>query len=156
MSNTKELFDSLLGKAKGIIERASERNEKLLSICTLLKESVPHYDWVGFYRVEQESERELVLGPYVGEPTEHKRIPFGRGICGQAAEKEEMFVVQDISKEGDYLSCNSKVKSEIVVPIFKNGKIMGELDIDSHSLSAFTEQDKEFLEKVCVKVADLF
>ena len=156
MDNTKELFDSLLSKVKEIIETSSERNEKLLALCTLLKEKVSHYNWVGFYLVDQESEGELVLGPYVGEPTEHMRVPFGRGICGQAAERKETFIVQDVSQETNYLSCSSKVKSEIVVPILKDEKIVGEIDIDSHTISPFTEQDKEFLEKLCVSVAVLF
>jgi len=100
----------------------------------LLVENVPHYDWVGFYLVDK-AKKELVLGPFVGEPTEHVRIPFGRGICGQAAERRTTFVVQDVSKEGNYLACSPKVKSEIVIPLFKGGEIIGELDIDSHTLS---------------------
>lgn len=84
------------------------------------------------------------------------RIHFGEGICGQAAERKETFIVQDVSKETNYLSCSLKVKSEMVVPIFKNGKVVGELDIDSHTLSPFTSDDREFLENVCSIVSSLF
>jgi len=103
--------------------------------------------------VDEKRPNELVLGPFEGEHTEHTRIPFGRGICGQAAQLERTFLVQDISKEKNYLSCSTNVKSEIVVPIFKNKKVIGELDIDSHVLSPFTEQDEAFLKKVSEMVS---
>jgi len=143
------IFDKIFEEIKDIIDSEIEKDEKLLKICRILKEKVPHYDWVGFYLVDEEKENELFLGPYVGEPTEHVRIPFGRGICGQAAERKETFVVEDVSKETNYLSCSPEVKSEIVVPIMKGGRILGELDIDSHTLSPFTEEDRIFLENIC-------
>jgi len=156
MKGKRELFDSLLNEVKGIIESKSEREEKLKSICKLLKDNVPHYHWVGFYLVSPSNKRELLLGPFEGEPTEHVKIPFGRGICGQAAMRKETFIVQDVSKEENYLSCSEKVKSEIVVPIMKGDEIIGELDIDSHILSPFTEEDREFLEEVCKIISTLF
>ena len=110
---------------------------------------MPYYDWVGFYLTDPEKKDELVLGPYEGDPTEHTRIPFGRGICGQAAATKETFVVQDVSKEDNYLSCSVHVKSEIVVPIIRDGEVLGELDIDSHTVEPFTDGDREFLERVC-------
>jgi GAF domain-containing protein len=109
---------------------------------------VSYYSWVGFYVVDKDRKNELVLGPFEGEPTEHTRIPFGRGICGQAAALRETFLVQDVSKETNYLSCSANVKSEIVIPIFKKGKVVGELDIDSHVLSPFTKEDEAFLKKI--------
>lgn len=118
-------------------------------------DNVSHYDWVGFYLVDKTRENELVLGPFEGEPTEHVRIPFGRGVCGQVVELGKTFIVQDVSKETSYLSCSPKVKSEIVVPIFKNGEIVGELDVDSHALSPFTGEDRVFLEKICEIVSKL-
>lgn len=151
----KGTFYVLLDKVKEIVEGPLKTDEKLQLICQLLIENVPHYDWVGFYLVDP-SKRELVLGPFVGEPTEHVRIPFGRGICGQAADKGATIVVQDVSKERNYLACSPKVKSEIVIPIYKHGEIVGELDIDSHTLSAFTEEDRMFLEDVCKIVSELF
>ncbi len=150
MNNFEEIFEQI----KKIIEGEFERDKKLLEICRVLKERVKHYDWVGFYLVDEEKENELFLGPYAGEPTEHVRIPFGKGICGQAAERKETFVVQDVSKETNYLSCSPEVKSEIVVPIMKEGKILGELDIDSHSLAPFTDGDREFLENICRLISE--
>lgn len=89
-----------------------------------------------------------MLGPFEGEPTQHTRIPFGRGICGQAAELRKTFLVQDVSKETNYLSCSANVKSEIVIPIFKNEEVVGELDVDSHALSPFNKEDETFLKKI--------
>jgi len=146
-------MENLLDRVREIASRPSSKNEKLSEICTLLRCKIPHYDWVGFYIVKG---NELVLGPFDGEPTEHVKIHFGEGICGQAAERKETFIVQDVSKETNYLSCSLKVKSEIVVPIFKDGKIVGELDIDSHTLSPFKSEDKEFLENVCSIASSLF
>jgi L-methionine (R)-S-oxide reductase len=150
------LFSELFQEIREIINGVSERDLKLQSICVVLKDKVDYYDWVGFYLVEDIGKRELLLGPFVGEPTEHKKITFGQGICGQAAEIKKTFVVQDISKEKNYLSCSMKVLSEIVVPIFKGGEIIGELDIDSHTLSPFTDEDVAFLEDVCLEVSQIF
>lgn len=148
-------FSLLLEKVKITVQEKTDRNEKLRKICELLRDNIAHYDWVGFYIVD-ESKKYLILGPFVGDPTEHVKIPVGEGICGQAAEKKETFIIHDVSKETNYLSCSPKVRSEIVVPIFKNGEIAGELDIDSHSLSSFTREDKNFLEDVCQIVSELF
>ncbi|MCK4338696.1 MAG: GAF domain-containing protein [Candidatus Cloacimonetes bacterium] len=149
-------YDSILNQIKIVCRSPISLNDKLKKICELLKENIPYYDWVGFYFVDKSKLDELILGPFVGEPTEHVRIPFGHGICGQAAEKKETFIIQDVTKEPNYLSCSIKVKSEIVIPIFKNRKIIGEIDIDSHSVSPFTNDDKKFLEGVSVVVTDLF
>lgn len=150
-----ERFHLLLDRVKEIVDSPFDRNEKLRTICKFLRDNVSYYDWVGFYIVD-ESKRQLVLGAFVGESTEHVRIPFGKGICGQAAEAMKTLVVQNVSKETNYLSCSSKVRSEIVVPIFENGEIMGELDIDSHILSPFTQEDRKFLGNVCKIVSRLF
>jgi GAF domain-containing protein len=127
----------------------SEPGEPLQIICQLLKDEVEHYDWVGFYLVDRERDRQLVLGPYAGEPTEHTNIAFGQGICGQAADTGKLFLIQDVSKETNYLSCSPTVKSEIVLPIFKDGALVGELDIDSHQLEPFNDLDTELLQRVC-------
>jgi GAF domain-containing protein len=97
-----------------------------------------------------------VLVSFEGESTEHVRIPFGKGICGQAALLRKTLIVQDVSKEPNYLSCSPKVKSEIVVPIFRNKEIVGELDIDSHIVSAFTLDDQALLEDIAEIVSGLF
>ena len=151
-----KLFCLLLQKVKEILSTNLNADAKLKAICKLLKEKVSYYDWVGFYIVNKEKPNELVLGPFEGEPTEHVRILFGNGICGQAASLKKTFVVQDVSKETNYLSCSSKVKAEIVIPIFRNEKIVGELDIDSHNMSPFTADDKTFLIKVAKAASGLF
>jgi len=149
------LFGELLEKITGIVGGSGERDQKLASICRLLKMEVAYYDWVGFY-IADAQQSELVLGPFAGEKTEHVRIPFGKGICGQAIQKGETFVVQDVSKESNYLACSPRVKSEMVVPIFVRGECMAELDIDSHTPSPFTQEDRKFLEKVCQVISSLF
>ncbi|MEO0127351.1 MAG: GAF domain-containing protein [candidate division WOR-3 bacterium] len=151
----KEIFDLLLQKITDIVEGNADSKEKLFKICELLKENVPYYNWVGFY-IADNAKKELYLGPFVGEPTEHTKIPFGRGICGQAAARKETFVVQDVSKETNYLSCSVKVKSEIVVPVFKGDKVVAEIDIDSHRISPFTKEDQEFLEQLAKIIENLF
>lgn len=155
MQNKKELFIALLEEVQGIVGEEGERDEKLKIICELLKDRIPYYDWVGFYLVDAEQKDLLVLGPFIGEPTEHKKITFGQGICGQAAALKKTFVVQDVRKETNYLSCSMKVLSEMVSPIFKGGEIAGELDIDSHTLSPFSEHDTAFLERICDAVAKI-
>ena len=147
-------FDKLLVEIDRLISSLLPGEETLLEVCRLLKSGVDYYDWVGFYLVE--GKEELVLGPFAGEPTEHVRIAFGSGICGQAAQSKETFLIQDVSAETNYLSCSPEVKAEIVVPVFKDEKIVGELDIDSHQLSPFTDQDRTFLEEVCRRLAGVF
>lgn len=139
-----------------VCEGEGSRDEKLAQICALLAENIDHYDWVGFYLTDPAADRELVLGPYVGAPTEHTRIPFGKGICGQAADTEKTFIIQDVSQETNYLSCSPDVRSEIVLPIMKGGRVLGELDIDSHHLAPFTPDDQQLLHEVCRRVAALF
>lgn len=138
-----------------VLKSRAKRDEKLRTVCRLLKENVSYYSWVGFYIVDEERKNQLVLGPFEGEPTGDTKIPFGRGICGQAAALGETFLVQNVSKETNYLSCNANVKSEIVIPIFKKGKVVGELDIDSHVLSPFTKEDEAFLEKISEMVSKI-
>jgi len=142
-------------KAKEIVDSNVSNDEILNAICQLLKDKIPYYDWVGFY-IADRSKNELFLGPFVGEPTEHTRIAFGEGICGQAAVTKKPFIVQDVRKETNYLSCSVKVMSEIVMPVLRNKEIVGELDIDSHTLSPFTEKDLDLLERICELVAPLF
>ena len=128
--------------------------ESLYKICQLLEANVSYYDWVGFYFKNGEKE-ELKLGPYVGEPTDHTIIPFGKGICGQVAVSNQNFVVPDVSAQDNYIACSITVKAEIVIPIFVNGENIGQIDIDSNTPDPFTEADEHFLEFVCEKVAQL-
>ena len=150
-----ESFGGMLRAVGELVGSADGRDEALAAVCRLLADGVAHYDWVGFYVVDETGEA-LTLGPYVGEATEHTRIAFGEGICGQAAERLETFLVQDVSKETNYLSCSPVVKSEIVVPVMKAGRIVAELDIDSHVLSPFAAEDRAFLEDVAEAASRLF
>jgi len=143
----RDLVARLLDEVKRITSEGS--SDPLGKVCRSLKEKVDHYDWVGFYLVDPQKERELVLGPYAGEPTEHTSIGFGQGICGQAAETGKLFLIQDVSGEDNYLSCSPEVRSEIVLPIFRDGELVGELDIDSHSFEPFTDLDTVLLEGIC-------
>jgi GAF domain-containing protein len=138
-----------------IINSEKERETKLQAICDFLENQISYYDWVGFY-FKNGDKRELKLAQFTGEPTEHTIIPFGKGICGQVAVSNQNFVVQDVSEQENYISCGWKVKSEIVIPIFVNGENIGQIDIDSHSVSPFTKDDEVLLEYVCEKVANLF
>ena len=128
------------------------REEKLLKICELLKNSIDYYNWVGFYFRNGEKE-ELILSSYVGAATDHTVIPFGKGICGQVAVSNANFVVPDVAAQDNYIACSFTVKSEIVVPLFVNGKNIGQIDIDSHVLDPFTEADERFLEFVNSEIA---
>ncbi|WP_115462121.1 GAF domain-containing protein [Winogradskyella aurantiaca] len=131
---------------------ALSREDKLYAICQLLQDKVAYYDWVGFY-FKNGNKHELKLGPYVGEPTDHTIIPFGKGICGQVAESNENFVVPDVQAQDNYIACSITVKAEIVVPLFINGENIGQIDIDSNTPDPFTEADERFLEFVCAEVA---
>ncbi len=135
-------------------KKEATTDERLLSICELLETHVPHYNWVGFYFRNGDKE-ELKLGPYVGAPTDHTIIPFGKGICGQVAVSNQNFVVPDVSAQDNYIACSITVKSEIVIPIFVNGKNIGQIDIDSNTIDPFTEKDERFLEFVCAQVATI-
>ncbi len=155
MSVSERSRTELIARVKEIVARGGDADEKLKAICSLLRREVPHYDWVGFY-VADADEKELTLGPFAGEPTEHVRIPFGRGICGRAATERKTVVVDDVSCEACYLACSPLVRSEVVLPVFKGNRPVAELDIDSHTPEAFTNDDLAFLEEVVRVVRDLF
>jgi L-methionine (R)-S-oxide reductase len=148
-------FSTILQEFESFFNEGFELNEILFHTCKLLKEKIFHYDWVGFYILDHAS-GQLMLGPYVGKPTEHIKIEVGSGVCGQVAKTKSIKVVQDVKKEDNYISCSLDVQSEIVVPVLKNGEFVAEIDIDSHSLATFTKEDEEFLTAVCEKISLLF
>lgn len=150
------IFDLLKPQVLNILSQENQtRDEKLFRLCELLESSIPYYTWVGFYFANHETQT-LHLGPYVGAPTDHTVIPFGKGICGQVAVSNENFVVPDVQAQDNYIACSFTVKSEIVVPLFVNGENIGQIDIDSNVLDPFTEEDERFLEFVNQEVAKLF
>jgi len=142
-------------KAFEIIESNHPLHDILSQLCVLLDQEVEVFDWTGFYLADPNEEKMLLLGPYVGEPTDHTRIPFGTGICGQAAETLETFVVQDVKSADNYLACSIHVESEIVVPIMKQGVLFGELDIDSHTKNAMTPGLTSLCESICRKLESI-
>ena len=149
------MFEALRQSVTEILEKEElDSSKKMQQICDLLRNTVDYYDWVGFY-FKNGDKRELKLGPYAGEPTDHTIIPFGKGICGQVAESNQNFVVPDVSAQDNYIACSLTVKSEIVVPMFKNGENIGQIDIDSNTPDPFTTADERFLEFVNEKVAEI-
>ncbi|GAB4155380.1 MAG: GAF domain-containing protein [Winogradskyella sp.] len=148
-------FESLKPEIKTIVlnDKLSV-DERLLKICELLEANIDYYNWVGFY-FKNGDKHELKLGPYVGEPTDHTIIPFGKGICGQVAISNKNFVVPDVFAQDNYIACSITVKAEIVIPIFVNGENIGQIDIDSNTPDPFTEADERFLEFICVEVAKI-
>ncbi|MDO9537452.1 MAG: GAF domain-containing protein [Thermoplasmata archaeon] len=148
-------YASLLNLTGKLITSGGSQEDVLTAVCHLLKEEIEHYDWVGIYLADFKK-KELKLGPFAGEITEHIKIPFGKGICGQVAQNPRTFISQDVASEDNYLSCSPWVKSEIVVPIMKKGKFIAQLDIDSHTKSSFGDDDVQFLEALCKEMAALF
>jgi GAF domain-containing protein len=128
-----------------VAESAPTVEHLMTAIVRRLAERLEKYNWVGFYLLEP-STRELVLGPFVGAPTPHTRIPLDRGICGAAASSGETVVVDDVHSDPRYLSCSLETRPEIVVPIFVRGEVVGELDIDSHFPAAFGPDDRRLVE----------
>jgi GAF domain-containing protein len=128
-----------------------ERTGGLQEVVDLLHDRVEHYSWVGIYLVEGD---DLVLGPWKGpEATEHVRIPVGQGVCGAAAASGETEVVDDVNADPRYLACFPSTRSEIVVPIHGDGRVVGEIDIDSDRPAAFNEDDRALLEQVAELVS---
>ena len=150
---TKPNFEEVYQKISALVKDNPE--DLLIRICELLKQEVYHYHWVGFYILDQEK-NELVLGPFVGKPTQHTHIAVGKGICGQVAASGQTMVVQDVTQVENYISCGLDVQSEIVVPVLKNGKFVAELDIDSHSPAPFSLEDNDFLSRICDLLIDCF
>ena len=149
-------FEQLLPKIQLLLQQEQySRTEKLQQLCELLRQEISYYNWVGFYFANHEN-RTLHLGPYAGAATDHTVIPFGKGICGQVAESNQNFVVPDVQAQDNYIACSFTVKSEIVVPLFVQGKNIGQIDIDSNVLDPFTAADERFLEWVNEEVAKLF
>jgi L-methionine (R)-S-oxide reductase len=134
-----------------ILNRESEADEVLRQTVDVLHDRFEHYSWVGIYLVEGD---DLVLGPWKGpEATEHVRIPVGQGICGAAAASGQTEIVDDVNADARYLACFPSTRSEIVVPIVYEGRVVGEIDIDSDRPAAFDARDREFLERVALLVS---
>ena len=141
-------IEDLKKELNQLIQGVTSTRQLMSEIVELLHERMLKYNWVGFYMTELESGGQpvLVLGPFQGAMTPHTRIPLNQGICGAAASSGKTVVVDDVGKDNRCLACSLETKSEIVVPIFARGKVVGELDIDSHFPAAFKDEDRELVE----------
>jgi L-methionine (R)-S-oxide reductase len=134
-----------------ILNRGGDADDVLRDVVSVLHDRFEHYSWIGIYLVEGD---DLVLGPWQGpEATEHVRIPVGQGICGAAAASGQTEVVDDVNADPRYLACFPSTRSEIVVPISYEGRVVGEIDIDSDQPAAFGTEDRTFLERVALLIS---
>ena len=132
---------------------APSARELMHSMVKLLHERMLKYNWVGFYMLEAGANPPmLVLGAFEGAMTPHTRIPLNQGICGAAASSGQTVVIDDVSKDPRYLACSLETKSEIVVPVFVLGKVVGELDVDSHFRAAFTPEHQDLVQHCAMLV----
>lgn len=141
----------LLGRIRDVIERVADPDDRLRKVVRLLSDRIPKYTWTGIYLLEGTT---LVLHTQVGLPTPHARIPIGQGICGLAARTKKTVVVPDVGKDPRYLACSHETRSEIVVPIFRDGRVIGEIDVDSNVEDAFDQEDRRLLEETARLLGD--
>lgn len=143
--------DALLTSIRSAIAAAPNGDAAMTQVVRLLKDGIPYYTWAGIYLLDGD---ELVLGPFVGKPSPHTRIPLGRGVCGAAATEKATIIVDDVNADPRYLACSIETKSEIVVPIMEGDVVLGEIDIDSDLPAAFGEADRRLLEQVATLLAE--
>ena len=141
--------DLLPGIASALRDERDPRRAMERAVA-MLKNSIPVYTWVGIYLLDGD---ELVLGPFLGKPSPHTRIPLGSGICGAAATERKTIIVDDVNDDSRYLACSIETRSEIVVPIMESGRVLGEIDIDSDQPAAFGAADRTLLEGVAAALA---
>jgi len=145
----------LLTAIRSAIASAPNADAAMKQAVRLLKDAIPYYTWVGIYLLDGD---ELVLGPFLGKPSPHTRIPLGNGICGAAATEQATIVVDDVNADARYLACSLETKSEIVVPIMEGepGRqvVLGEIDVDSDTPAAFGVEDRRLLEQVAALLAE--
>jgi L-methionine (R)-S-oxide reductase len=141
---------TLASRTVSAVVAASTVDAAMATAVALLAGELPHYHWVGIYLLDH---NELVLGPFIGRPSPHARIPLGRGICGAAAVEQMTIIVDDVHSDTRYLACSLDTRSEIVVPIMHDGRVLGEIDVDSHDLAAFGPADQALLELVASAIA---
>src|SRR5579864_6887070 len=145
-------IEELRNEVSELAKASPTAQDLMLAMVRLLHKEMLKYNWVGFYMLEPGAQPPmLLLGAFEGAMTPHTRIPLNQGICGAAASSGQTVVVDDVSKDSRYLACSLETKSEIVVPVFAHGKVVGELDIDSHFPAAFTTEHQEFVQH-CAKL----
>jgi GAF domain-containing protein len=146
-----DAYDAIERDIRQQVDVAATPLDAMTRTVRILKTRMPAYTWVGIYLVEGP---ELVLGPFLGKPSPHTRIPIGRGICGAVVTQKSTIVVDDVSKDPRYLACSLETRSEIVVPVLRGKTVVGELDIDSDALAAFGARDMRMLESVAAILAE--
>jgi L-methionine (R)-S-oxide reductase len=146
-------IEEIRAELSGLAQTVPSAQELMCTMAKVLHERMLRYNWVGFYMLEPGAQPPvLVLGAFEGAMTPHTRIPLNQGICGAAASTGQTVVVDDVSKDPRYLACSLETKSEIVVPVFAHGKVVGELDIDSHFAAAFTPEHQELVQHCAMLV----
>ena len=146
-SQLSEVRTGLLNHIRDLAAASPSLEFLQTGIVAAMAQRLPHFSWTGFYMLDLADVQMLVLGPFVGAPTPHVRIPVTEGICGAAVASGETVIVDDVAADPRYLSCSIDTRSEIVVPIYVRGSVVGEIDIDSHDPAAFTDADRTFLEE---------
>jgi L-methionine (R)-S-oxide reductase len=147
---TTETQQAVLAEIDEALRSERDPTRVMEHVVAVLKREMPAYTWVGIYLLEGD---ELVLGPFLGKPSPHTRIPLGRGICGAAATEKQTIIVDDVNADPRYLACSLETRSEIVVPIMSGARVLGEIDIDSDRAAAFGAQDRSLLEAVASRLA---
>jgi L-methionine (R)-S-oxide reductase len=143
-------YESVEDQLRAGLHRTTDALSAMTRTVEILK-GIPHYSWVGIYRLDG---NELVLGPFLGKPSPHTRIPLGRGICGAAASEKRTIVVDDVNSDPRYLACSLETQSEIVVPVMRGAEVLAEIDIDSDTPAAFRDRDRQMLETVAALLAE--
>ncbi len=155
MDEKDTVFQRIVRAVRDCAARAGDLTALEEYTVDLIAERLLYYNWVGFYMLDPDEPSVLALGPFRGAPTDHLRIPVTEGICGAAAAQGESIVVDDVRADPRYLACSLETRSEIVVPIRAAGRVVGEIDVDSHSPAAFGPTDQAFLEE-CAGVVGQF
>ena len=146
-------IDEVRNELTEVAQVVTSAQELMQTMVKVLHERMLKYNWVGFYLLEPGARPPmLVLGAFEGAMTPHTRIPLNQGICGAAASSGQTVVVDDVSKDPRYLACSLETKSEIVVPVFVHGKVVGELDVDSHFAAAFTPEHQTLVQHCAMLV----
>lgn len=148
------VFSQILSDVRAFASSANDLAALQKFIVEAIPVRLPYYNWTGFYMLDPGDPEMLVLGPFHGAPTEHVRIPVSEGICGAAVAQNDTVIVDDVNSDPRYLACSLETRSEIVVPIRAHGAVVGEIDIDSHELAAFSWADQDFLEECAAIVGN--
>ena len=147
-----EDYGATIAAVREVTARDSSATERLQRVMELINECHPKYEWIGIYVLRGDT---LELGPFVGAPTDHTRIPVGQGVCGTAVAQQANQVIEDVLELENYLACSSTVRSEIVVLIWDGDVILGQLDADCDEVGAFGPADETFLTEVSALLAPL-